>query len=426
VAYNGSVLAHKNNNDMTQNRLFLGWQVLAASVIGLACCIATLFAATFSVFLGPMRLDLGWSQSEAFSAVMLVSITAATSAPIIGLLVDRLGAKPVILFSFFMQVLIYASFYFQTTSLWSFYLRYTLLASLAFGTSHVAFVRVITLWFDRRRGLALGIALSGVGIGGVLWPLYTQLMIDLVGWRLAYVALAVAVAVVAFPVVGGLLRDSPASIGQTSDGEPSNEQKSAGTMLGLTLRQAIRTRRYWLMVVTFFLIGFAVQSIMMHLVPLLTSRGLSPMLAAIAQSMLFFSVTTGRLTTGWLMDRFFAPRVAVGFLIAPIIGVVFLALGASGILAFTSALLVGLAVGAEIDVLAYLSSRYFGSKNFSLIYGTFYGVYSLSGGAGPLITALLVEKFDGYTIPLFFLLGILIASISLLFMFEKFPKLNHL
>lgn len=115
--------------------------------------------------------------------------------------------------------------------------------------------------------------------------------------------------------------------------------------------------RCWLVLATFFLIGIAVQSLMVHLVPLLGARGLSPMLAALAQSMLFLAVTTGRLHTGWLMDRFFAPHTALAVLLAPICGIALLGFGASGPAAFVAALLVGLAVGADVDLLAYVTSR---------------------------------------------------------------------
>ena len=190
---------------------------------------------------------------------------------------------------------------------------------------------------------------------------------------------------------------------------------------GLTLREATSTRRYWLVVITFFLFGLSVQSVMVHLIPLLKARGLSPMLSALAQSMLFIAVTTGRLSTGWLMDRFFAPRTALVFLLAPIGGIVLLAMGAAGYLAFVAALLIGLAVGAEVDVLAYVTSRYFGSRSFSRIYGSYYGLYSLSGGIGPLLTAMTVDSTGSYKLALTLQASALVIACLLLLNFERFP-----
>ena len=402
---------------------FQGWRVLAAATVGLACGIATVVPASFGVFLGPLRAEFGWTQSETFTALLFITFTSALLAAPVGGLVDRLGARRVVLAGFGFQILLLASYAWLDGSLWSYYLRYFLLAVTALGTTHVAFARVITLWFDRRRGLALGIALSGVGVGGFLWPLYAQAMIGAYGWRNAWLLVALAVALLALPVVALLLRDSPASVGQTPDGDPPRTSADGATPVeatGIPLAGVLRMPRYWLMVATFFLIGFAVQSVMLHLVPLLTARGLPPMLAALAQSLLFVAVTTGRLTTGWLMDRFFAPRVALAFLIAPIVGISLLALGAGGTAALVAALLVGLAVGAEVDVLAYLTSRYFGARSFSAIYGTFYGIYTLSGGLGPLFTARLVDTGDGYPVALA-VHAVLLAVAALLLL--RFPPL---
>lgn len=413
---------------------FQGWRVLCAATIGLACGIATVVPASFGVFLGPLRAEFGWTQSETFTALLFITFTSALLAAPVGGLVDRYGARRVVLAGFGFQILLLASFSRLGPELWAYYLRYLLLAVLALGTTHVAFARVITLWFDRRRGLALGIALSGVGVGGFLWPLYAQAMIGAYGWRQAWLLMALAVAALALPVVGLLLRDSPASVGQMPDGDPPRAVAVTGAdagagasataapveATGIPLAGVLRMPRYWLMVATFFLIGFAVQSVMLHLVPLLTARGLPPMLAALAQSLLFVAVTTGRLATGWLMDRYFAPRVALAFLIAPIVGISLLALGAGGTAALVAALLVGLAVGAEVDVLAYLTSRYFGARSFSAIYGTFYGIYTLSGGLGPLFTARLVDTGEGYPVALT-VHAVLLAVAALLLL--RFPPL---
>ncbi|MFN5009708.1 MAG: MFS transporter [Gammaproteobacteria bacterium] len=403
---------------------FQGWRVLGAATVGLACGIATVVPASFGVFLGPLRAEFGWTQSETFTALLFITFTSALIAAPVGGLVDRYGARRVVLAGFCFQILLLASFAWLGPSLWAYYLRYFLLAVLAIGTTHVAFARVITLWFDRRRGLALGIALSGVGIGGFLWPLYAQAMIGQHGWREAWLLLALAVAVLALPTIALLLRDSPASVGQTPDGDPLRTAADGTTpaeATGIPLAGVLRMPRYWLLVATFFLIGFAVQSVMLHLVPLLTARGLPPMLAALAQSLLFVAVTTGRLVPGWLMDRFFAPRVALAFLLAPIVGITLLALGAGGATALVAALLVGLAVGAEVDVLAYLTGRYFGARHFSAVYGTFYGVYTLSGGLGPLFTARLVDTGEGYPVALAVHAALLAVAALLLLRFPPLP-----
>ncbi|MBU6378296.1 MAG: MFS transporter [Gammaproteobacteria bacterium] len=395
------------------------WFVVAAAAVGLGCGLASLVAATFGVFIGPIRGEFGWAASDTFSALLVVTFTAALLSPVVGGFVDRYGARRVVLLGFVAEVLIFASFYWQGPALWSFYLRYFLLAVLTLGTTHVAFARVITLWFEERRGLALGLALSGVGLGGFVWPIFSQFMIGLVGWRAAYLALALTIGLVAIPVIYLLLLDKPpasAAAGAT----PSSSVTSA-ELPGMSFAETARTGRYWLLLGTFFLIGLVVQSVSFHLVPLLTERGFPPMVAAATQSALFFAVTSGRLLTGWLMDRFFAPRVALAFLCGPIVGILLLAVGGDARLAVFAAVLVGLAIGAEVDVLAYLTGRYFGQRHFSRIYGSCYGIYSLSGGIGPVLTSLVVENGGGYGTALGLLAAILVLCCLLLARFPPFP-----
>ncbi len=242
-------------------------------------------------------------------------------------------------------------------------------------------------------------------------------MIGLVGWRAAYLALALSIGLVAIPVMYLLLLDKPPASAAAS----ASSSVTSAELPGMSFAETARTGRYWLLLGTFFLIGLVVQSVSFHLVPLLTERGFPPMVAAATQSALFFAVTSGRLLTGWLMDRFFAPRVALAFLCGPIVGILLLAVGGDARLAVFAAVLVGLAIGAEVDVLAYLTGRYFGQRHFSRIYGSCYGIYSLSGGIGPVLTSLVVERGGGYGVALTVLAAVLLGCCLLLALFPPFP-----
>lgn len=389
------------------------WSVVAASALGLATGIATTIVATFGIFSTALTSEFGWAQGDVFAALMVVTVVAALLAPLAGAWIDRFGARRLILASFVAEALIFASFYWQDGNLLGFYLRYAALAFLGLGTTHVAFARLITLWFESRRGLALGIALSGVGIGGFLWPLGLQWIIDVSGWRIAYLVMALVVLVVALPTMWMLVREPTRDelVATTGMGSGANGGARVSAALpavslpglslpGLSLLEARREPVFWRMVLAFFLVGFSIQSLLVHVVPLLRMRELDASYAALAQSLMFVAVTSGRLVTGWLMDRIFAPKVAACFVLLALAGLVLMSAGTSGVTVLVGALLVGLAVGAEVDVLAYLTGRYFGSRCFSQIYGVYYGVYSLSGGAGPWLTALTVDRTGAYDLAL--------------------------
>ncbi|MEO7387333.1 MAG: MFS transporter [Gammaproteobacteria bacterium] len=406
-------------------RIFYGWYVAIACGLGLACGLASVITATFSIFLGPLRAEFGWTPSETFTGLLLVTAAVTVAAPFIGSLVDRFGAKRMILTGFLLEGAVIASFATQTESLPTFYARYIALAILGLGTTHVAFARVISVWFDRRRGLALGLALAGLGVGGIVWPLLSQWAITEYGWRTAYVVVALAVATVGILSIGLVVRESPESMGLLPDGDLVRTTAGAPStptgQTGFTLAETMRQGHFWLMLAAFMLIGVAVQSLILHLVPMLVMRDVAPMRAAQAQSLVAAALIVGRLVAGTLMDRFFAPRVAIAFLMGPIVGIVLLASGASGTAAFLAGMLAGLAAGAEVDVTAFLASRYFGLKYFSRTYAWFYSAYSAGAGLGPLITAQAVERYGGYTEILYVHAGLLILAALLLSRLKPFP-----
>lgn len=413
-------------------KVFYGWYVAIACGLGLACGLASVITATFSIFLGPLRAEFGWTPSETFTGLLLVTAAVTIAAPFIGALVDRFGAKRMILVGFLMEGAVIASFATQTESLLTFYARYIALAILGLGTTHVAFARVISVWFDRRRGLALGLALAGLGLGGIIWPLLSQWAITEYGWRTAYVIVAFAVATVGILSIGLVVRESPESMGLHPDGDqprvlPASATSSAApttavSQTGFSLAETMQQPKFWQMLGAFLLIGVAIQSLILHLVPMLVMRNVEPMRAAQAQSMVAAALIVGRLVAGMLMDRFFAPRVAVAFLVGPVVGIILLASGASGTAAFIAGMLTGLAAGAEVDVTAYLASRYFGLKYFSRIYAWYYSAYSAGAGIGPLLTAMAVERYGDYTEILYLHAILLVIAGLMLLRLKPYPK----
>ncbi len=404
-------------------KVFYGWYVALACGVGLACGLATVLTYTFGIFVLPLREAFGWSQTEIFAALFLAVVTITVVAPFFGMVVDRIGARRVILIGLVFEAALVASFYFQNDNVLTFYARYIGLSILGVGTTHIAFTRIIALWFDRRRGLALGITLAGVGIGGFAWPILSQWAITRFGWQSAYLVVAATLLIVGMTVMLLVVRDSPQSMGLLPDGDlpAGDDAVHSGEPPGLTLKGALATSQFWIMLVVFLLIGIAVTSIQVHLVPLLVSRGVTPMRAANALSILAVALVIGRVGAGWLMDRFFAPRVAIAFLLGPIVAIFLLAAGASGGLAFLAGILTGLAAGAEVDVTAYLASRYFGLRYFSSIYAWYYSAYSLGAGFGPLLTANAVDRFGGYTQVLYLHAALLVAAAILLTRLPRFP-----
>jgi MFS family permease len=410
----------------TPTTRFYGWWVAVGCGIGIGCGVAAVLTGTFQVFLAPLQAEFGWTRPQLFLALTLTLLVVTGLAPAFGSLVDKYGARRLILVGLVLEAAMLASFAFQTSSLAWLYVRYVALAVLAMGTTHVGFARVITVWFDRRRGLALGVMLAGLGVGNLVWPVLTQWSIDQFGWRNAYLVIAGVVLVVGFGTVAMLVRESPQSMGLLPDGLPPAESGATTRRAdyGMTRAEAMRTSTFWLMLIAFLLIGASISSVQGHMIPLLRSHGVDAQQAAIVLSVLGGALVVGRLAAGWLMDHFFAPRVAIAFLLGPIVAIALLAAGVTGPWAFVAGLLTGLAVGAEMDVTTYLASRYFGLKAFSAIFAFFYAAYTLGAAFGPLGTAIAADRNDGYTEVLIVHAGLMIAGAILLARLPRFPDWN--
>ena len=193
----------------------------------------------------------------------------------------------------------------------------------------------------------------GVGLGGFIMPQLAQALIDRVGWRGAYPILGLLTLAIAFPLVALWIREP-------RPGEGERRAIPAADLTGLTVRGAAGTRCFWLMGAAFFLVAIAINGTVAHVVPLLTDYGISTAAAAATMGIFGLATMAGRLLAGYLVDRFFAPLVATVFFLAPIAGFVLLS-SASGALPAIGVILLGLGLGTEIDLIAFLVSRYYGT-----------------------------------------------------------------
>jgi MFS family permease len=387
--------------------------------------IASVNLWSFGVFVGPLRAEFGWTVSQISTVLLVATIVTVVSSPFIGRLVDRLGARRVALASIAMLGLLLVSLYWLTPNLWHYYLVFALMPLLGAGTSSVAYARVIARWFDRRRGLALGVTLAGVGLGAFTIPLLTNAVIRAEGWRAAYVVLGLLSLVVTLPLAWFVLRDSPESVGQRIDGRDDGASPpgaaSAAPLVGYATPEALRRPTLWTMCVAFVVLGFAIGSVLILLVPILEQRGVPRDTAVLVQAGMGVALVFGRVFAGWLMDRFFAPHVAVAFLVGPIAGLLLFANTTSGTPAIVSAMLVGLAAGAEVDVIAYMIGRYFGTRAYATIYGILYSAWTLGSGFGPKLTALAYERAGSYTPGLFACAAAMTVACLLLLRLGPYP-----
>ncbi|NBU25228.1 MAG: MFS transporter [Gammaproteobacteria bacterium] len=422
--------------------------VVSATMVGLATGIASVNLFAVGIFQGPITAEFGWTQTQYSLVTVVGTVVTVLSSPFIGRLFDRQGVRRWALTSIVLFALALMSLYWLSPHPWHFYAVFALVPIIGAGTSSVAYSRVVAAWFDERRGQAFGAALAGIGIGGAVLSAVTQYLIGAVGWRGAYLGLGVLTLLVTLPIVFWKLRDTPAEAGLAPDGLPLRGVEAPGSaaaavpgaapgaapvaapsaaapaLVGYSAAESRRQPRFWSMLVAFLLLAVAIGGVLIPLVPILRARGIPAEQAAATQATLGLALIFGRAFAGFLMDRFFAPRVAALILAFPVIGVLLLADGGGGTtLALVAAACIGLAAGAELDVIAVLITRYFGNRAYAENYGWQYAAWTLGSGFSVLVTNGVYDAFGSHAPALWGYAALFVLSGLLILRLGRYPVL---
>jgi predicted MFS family arabinose efflux permease len=351
-----------------------GWRVAVASSVGVFVSFASLFVYTFGVFLKPIAAEFSWSREAVSAAFGLAAVSVAIASPLLGYLLDRLHPRRVIVPCLVVFGCAFASLSLLTPHLWHLYTVFVVLGIVGNGTAQMAYSRAVSSWFERRRGVALAIVLSGGAIGAITLPPLTEALIRAMGWRAAFVALGCMVLAIGVPAVLFFVRERPSPRSEDSPGA-----------WGASVREALSSPVFWILAAVLFFSSIAQNGAIAHIAALLTDRGLSAGAGALALSAMGGASLAGRLTTGWLLDRFFAAHVSFALLAIAALGT-FLLSGAHSLqTGAVAAALIGFGMGGEADVTPYLLSRYFGLRSFSVLYGLTWTFYAFAGALGPVL-----------------------------------------
>jgi len=373
--------------------------MVAICLIGVSTGPAAFTLASMGLFLDGFETEFGWNRAEASSALSIMMMVTAASMPIGGRLVDRFGIKKVLIPS----VIIFALLLLSVPligKLWQLIAIYVLIGSLAVGSNSIAYMRLLASWFDKKRGLAIGIAGSGTGLGFAYVPIVTQYSVAEWGWRGGYTTLGLVILFVTLPLIAFVLKERPEDVGLLTDGAPmppaSANAVPAPEETGDTLWEAMRRKDFWFMALTFISVAFVLYGAIPHLVPMLEDRGIDTEMAAWIASMFGIATFGGRILIGWLIDRFEARFVAFVFFFLSAIGMALLGADLPIWSVLVATVLLGGSLGAEVDMLAYLASRYFGLKCFSQIFATLFGLVMVSMGLGPITFGAVYEATGSY------------------------------
>lgn len=363
------------------------WLMVLVCLLGISTGPAAFGLASVGLFIGVFEETYGWSRTQISAALSVMMVCTAFSLPVVGWLVDRYGVKRVLAPSVVALGLCLLAIPFAT-SLWQFFAIYIAIGTIAAGSNSVPYMRALATWFDKSRGLAIGIAGSGTGLGFAYVPIVVQFLIDQQDWRWGYYGLGLIMLCITLPMVVFVLREGPPS--------QSAAAQSPALQQGMSLPEAVRMRDFWLLMMVFVLVALVLYGLLPHLVPLLTDRGLSPVDAALMASAFGLATFVGRILIGFLIDRFDARRIAFVFFTLSAIGLPALAMDLQPVGYLVIAILLGGSLGAEVDMLAYLTSRYFGLRCFAQIFGLLFGIVMLAMGAGPMLFGAVFDAAESY------------------------------
>lgn len=359
---------------------FNRWIVVIVSMVGMSTGPSQYAFGSLALFIGPLNAEFGWDRSQISLAATVFTITLLFCLPIAGRLADSIGSKRLLLPSMLIIGLLLATIPVVVSSPWHLWLVFGLIGGLGAGANALPYMRTISAWFDRNRGLAIGMTLAGAGLGYTYVPPLLRFVIDNYSWRAGYFVLAGLILFVALPLVAIFFREAP------------NEQVPRGTVKGevattnsLTRQQALQTRTFWVLFAVFGLLSFSLYGLMVHSVSLLQDRGMSPAEAVLGASTIGITIMLARVITGYLCDRIFAPRVAIVAFALSTVGLIILATGAVNLAAYGALVLIGFSIGAEIDMMTFLTTRYFGIRHFGEIYGFLFASLLIGTSLGPFL-----------------------------------------
>lgn len=363
---------------------------LTAAFLGMMIGPNVLPVYSQAFFLGPLEQEFGWSRIEVSFGITLLIAALTVSAPIAGFVADRVSIRLLVAGSALACAANFAMLSQASSNLLSFYAPMTLMAIVGAGCSTPSFSRIVASRFKRHRGAALGIAMSGTGVVTIVMPIFLGPFILSNGWRSGYLALAGFELLAALTFLW-LLRE-PEQVGPTQvlAQEPSNLDAH-----GMTLREATRTSHFWLLAFLFLVLQLIVTGLLTQMAAVLVDRGMTSAAAAQAASGIGVAILLARLLTGFAIDRVFAPYVACAILLASATGLTVLIFGGPRF-GFYGAFAAGLVIGSEIDMIGYLTARYYGLRNYGRIYGSLYAFLLAGTAISPLLYAWIYELDGNY------------------------------
>lgn len=395
-----------------------GWALVIGGAV--AMIVTSITTNVLGLFVKPLEAEFGWSRAQITSGLLMPATVVLLLSPVTGKIINRFGPRRVLLIGIFALSVAIACLGLTGPALWTWFLAWAVVgAAQAFAGPIVCSAAVVRR-FSRSRGLALAVMLSGSGLATMIAVPAAAIAIDALGWRLAYLALGATACVVGWPLVYLFFRDANAT------GAVQHGKTATGHSDGRANLAVFGASRLWRLALGCFSGAIALSTLLVHLAPILTDRGIPTSEAVTIVAVMGPSAIIGRFLGGYLLDRIFAPVVgAVMFLLLAASCLLLLA-SVSVLGATIAGALAGLSLGLEVDLIAYLVSRYYGMRLFATVYGFLIGLYGIGFGVGAVIAGAVYDHLGSYDAMLKTLVIVLILGTMLIATLGRYPSEEEL
>jgi sugar phosphate permease len=367
-----------------------------------------LTATALSVYDESLLKEFGWSRGELKFRDLITFWVVAAIAPFAGMIIDRLGVKRMLMLGCVLLSVGYV-LYSRLNSLPMLYAIHLLLALGLLGASTMCCVILISSWFYRQRGLAIGIALVGTSLGGMLLSPFNVWLIERFGWRQAFM-LEAALPMVLLAVIAIVVRNTPRDVGGSALGVAEHGRDLRAE--GLSFQEAVRTRTFWAIGLSGMLIYYSILSLYNHLFLHMRDLGFEPKTAGFSLALLSLLGLTGKLVNGALADRIDRHRVFLVCLLIMLVGVAGLAtLRKDWVLPAVA--VIGLGWGGLFTLYNMLSVNNFGLKAAGKIGGVISLMESMGGGLGIFLTGVLFDRYGSYKVAFTVILALVAVGLLL-------------
>ncbi|MEH6386337.1 MAG: MFS transporter [Pseudomonas profundi] len=403
-------LSRQPRLDLTEFRL--GWRFLILGVFGVVTSMSAALLYGFGTMVIPLQEAFGWSRGELQASITFLFAGVAVASQLLGWLYARFGLRRVAIVSLVLQVLCYAGLTQLNGNIVWLYVAFFAMPLLCLGTIAITWTQLISLWYERNRGLALAIILSGTGVAALVVPPLLAWCMELWGWQAGFLLLAIMPLVTTLPMAL-LWLHIPTAEPRSVQGEVRTAPLAA---TGFSFAEARKSRVFWICNVSLILSVSLIVAMVTVMVPYLQDKGVPALTASQIFSAFGASIIVGRLFVGYLLDHYSPVVISAAALFTPAIGcLILLVTGPESMaLLVLATVCIGLSAGAEFDIAAFLVARYFGMKDYARIFGLHLGLVTIVAGMSPAFFGYIHTQYGNYDpVIMYSLVAATVASLTL-------------